>query len=143
MRALFDISILLALLDQDHMHHDVARAWWAAERRHGWASCPISQNGFVRIISQPAYRHPKLIADAVTILDSATQRPDHEFWPDDLSILDTVAIDHTRLLGPRQLTDIYLLALAVKHGGRLVTLDSGISVKSVREARPESLVVLK
>ncbi len=142
MRALFDISILLALLDQDHIHHERTRAWWATQRHHGWASCPLSQNGFVRIISQKAYQHPKPIIEAFGMLQHATTRPDHQFWPDDLSLLDTTLINHSRVLSPRHLTDIYLLALAVKHGGRLVTLDTGIALQAARGAKQHQLVIV-
>lgn len=142
MRALFDISVLLALLDQDHLRHEHARAWYAREREHGWASCPLSQNGFIRIMSQRSYSSTRTIGDALTILRAATIRAEHAFWPDDVSILDAGLIDHTRLLAPKQITDVYLLALAVKRGGRLVTLDTGISVQAVRGAQAEHLVVV-
>jgi uncharacterized protein len=142
MRALFDISILLALLDQDHIHHERARSWWARQRHHGWASCPLSQNGFVRIISQKTYARSKPIGEAFAMMQRATTRPDHQFWPDDLSLLDTTLIDHSRALSPRHLTDVYLLALAVKHGGRLVTLDTGIALSAARGAKKQQLVVV-
>jgi uncharacterized protein len=142
MRALFDVSILLALLDPDHIHHERARSWWGSQRQHGWASCPLSQNGFMRIISQKTYLRPKSIGEAVDMMQRATSRPDHLFWPDDLSLLDTAIVDHSRVLGPRQITDIYLLALAVKHGGRFATLDKGVSLSAVRGATAERLVKL-
>jgi uncharacterized protein len=142
MRALFDISILLALLDQDHIHHERARSWWASQRHHGWASCPLSQNGFIRIISQKAYTRPKPIGEAFGMMQHAITRPDHQFWPDDLSLLDTTLIDHSRVLSPRHLTDVYLLALAVKHGGRLVTLDTGIAHTAARGATKQHLVTV-
>jgi uncharacterized protein len=141
-RALFDISMLLALLDQDHLRHEHARAWYARERHHGWASCPLSQNGFLRIMSQRSYTGSRSIGDALMILRSATVRAEHEFWPDDVSILDAGLIDYERLLSPKKITDVYLLALAVKHGGRLVTLDTGISVQAVRGATAGQLVVV-
>ncbi len=140
MRALFDVNILLALLDQDHLRHDHARSWWASERRHGWASCPLTQNGFLRIVTQKSYLRPKGMADALAILTLATSRAEHVFWPDDVSVLNSTHVDHGRLLGPRQITDVYLLALAVQHGGRLVTLDRGISLAAVRGATAENLV---
>lgn len=76
------------------------------------------------------------------MLSRAVDRPDHEFWPDDISLRDAEQIDHSRLLGPRQITDIYLLALAVQHGGRFVTLDTSVSLAAVRGARAEQLVVV-
>ncbi len=142
MRALFDVNFLLALLDQEHLFHARARSWWATERQHGWASCPLSQNGFVRIISQRSYLPLRSTSDAIAMLARAIARPDHTFWHDSISLLDTGLIDHSRVLGPRQLTDIYLLALAVHNGGRLVTLDTSISPDAVKGARREHLVVV-
>jgi uncharacterized protein len=142
MRALLDISLLLALFDPKHVHHGRARMWWQQEKAHGWASCPLTQNGFLRISSQKTYANPVPLPDALALLRRWAVPPVHEFWPDDLSILDSAIIDHGHVLGPRQLTDIYLLALAVRHGGRLVTLDRGISLKSVKGAEAAQLVSL-
>lgn len=142
MRALFDVSTLLALFDPGHVMHRVAMTWWKSNRVHGWASCPISQNGFVRIISQRSYQRPVPLPDALATFQAQVARGGHEFWSDDVSILDAERVDHTRLLGPAQITDIYLLALAVRHNGRLVTLDRSIDKTSVRNARAENLVIL-
>lgn len=142
MRALLDVNILLALLDPDHLRHGDVRSWYAGAHGDGWASCPLSQNGFLRIISQRSYSRPLKIGDALVALRAATSRAEHEFWPDDFTVLDAAHVDHTRLLGPKQITDVYLLALAVKHGGQFVTLDSGISYRAARGGRPENLVVL-
>jgi uncharacterized protein len=142
MIALLDVNMLIALMDPKHVHHGRARLWWATEKDAGWASCPITQNGFLRVVTLGAYPNRFPLPDAMVMLRRATALPSHTFWPDDLSILDDAAIDHTRLLGPRQITDIYLLALAVRRGGRLVTLDAGISVGAVRGAEPQHLVTV-
>ncbi len=142
MRALFDVSMLLALFDPGHVMHRVAMAWWMSNRVHGWASCPLSENGFLRIISQRSYARPVPLPDALATFQAQVARGGHEFWPDDVSILDAERVDHTRLLGPAQITDIYLLALAVRHNGRLVTLDRSIDTTSVRNAAPANLVIL-
>ena len=128
MRALLDVNMLLALFDLKHLHHAKAKAWWDREQVSGWASCPISQNGFLRIVSQKSYSNPIALADAIGMLRGWTDRSDHIFLPDDFSVLDRSVIDHTHMLGPRQITDIYLLALAVKNNGRLVTLVTGIEI---------------
>ncbi len=111
-------------------------------KAHGWASCPITENGFLRISTQKAYSNPIVLADALELLRRWAKPPLHEFWPDDVSLFDAAAIDHSRVLGPRQLTDIYLLALATRHGGRFVTLDLGISLAAARGAKAENLVMV-
>lgn len=142
MRALLDVNVLIALLDQTHQHHERATAWLSAHGAKGWASCPLTQNGFVRIMSQPGYVRPVAMAQAIELLATACAGRWHTFWPDDVSLLDGIAVDRHRIHGPRQLTDIYLLALAVRHGGRLATFDDGIPVSAVRGARREHVVVI-
>jgi uncharacterized protein len=140
MRALLDISVLLALLDADHSGHQVAQAWLASEAVRGWASCAITQNGFVRVISQPAYPSPVPPAAAIRRLAQATASPLHEFWPCDLEIMDERIFDPERIHGPGQLTDAYLLALAASRGGRFVTFDRAMTRTHVRGAGPDHLV---
>ena len=142
MRALLDVNMLLALFDQAHTFHVRARTWWAANERHGWASSPLTQNGFLRIVSRPSYPRPVPLADALRLLAAWAIPPRHEFWSDEISMLDKEAIDHSRLLGAKQITDVSLLAIAVRHGGRLVTLDRGIPLAAVRGAMPDNLVQL-
>ena len=142
MRALLDVNVLLALFDPEHAHHASARSWWVAHRDDGWASCPLTQNGFVRILSNVRYPRPLAVGDAISVLQAQTSLPDHAFWPDEISLLDTAVFEHDRILGPKQLTDVYLLALAVKHGGRFATFDRGISVAAVRDAAEPNVVML-
>ncbi len=142
MRALLDVNVLIALLDQAHPHHDVASAWLKANVSHGWASCPITQNGCIRIMSQPTYpgaRPPGLIIER---LREALSHAAHTFWSDNASITDAHAIDSMRIHGARQITDTYLLALALQHGGRLVTFDSSIALAAVKGATAKHLVKL-
>lgn len=141
-RALLDINVLLALLDSDHVDHGRARSWLESNIRPGWASCAITQNGFVRIISQPRYPSPVPVAEAMSRLARATDGKHHAFWDCDLSLLDDHAIDRTRLHTPRQVTDVYLLALAVAHRGRFVTFDRSIPVSAVLRSPQDALVVL-
>jgi toxin-antitoxin system PIN domain toxin len=142
MRALLDVNVLLALLDADHVEHRTARAWLEREIGTGWASCAITENGFVRIVSQPRYPSPIPPAEAIRRLEVATSTGFHEFWSCDGSLLDGRRIDRTRVHGPRQVTDVYLLALAVARGGRFVTFDRGIPRSAVIGAGDEHLVVL-
>ena len=142
MRALLDVNVLLALLDADHVDHLTARAFVESEIRSGWASCAITQNGFVRVLSQPRYPSPVTAAEAADRLQLATRTDHHAFWPCEVSLLDDGTIDRTRLLGPRQVTDVYLLALAAHHGGRFVTFDAGVPLAAARRASAANLVVL-
>jgi toxin-antitoxin system PIN domain toxin len=130
------------LFDPLHVHHQIAQAWWSSAQRDGWASCPLTENGFVRILSSPGYAQRFAIADAVLALKRQIARSDHAFWPDDLSIADEKVVNHGRILGPKQITDVYLLALAVTNGGRLVSLDRSIALATVLRAEPHHLLVL-
>lgn len=141
-RALLDINVLLALLDSDHADHNRAHRWLDEEIAAGWASCAITENGFVRILSQPRYPSPVSPSQAITLLSRACDSRHHAFWPCDISVLDAPLVDRTRLHGPRQVTDAYLLALAVAHEGRFVTLDRGLPRTSVRGAAEDHLTVL-
>ena len=141
-RALLDVNVLLALLDADHVDHSRARRWLETEIDHGWASCAITQNGFVRIVSQPRYPSPIPPAQALDLLDHACATDHHRFWPCDVSVLDHTAVDRERVHGPRQVTDAYLLALAVQHRGRFVTFDGSIVRSAVPQATADHLVVL-
>jgi hypothetical protein len=139
---MLDVNVLLALFDQDHADHARARTWLESEIQHGWASCAITQNGFVRIISQHAYPSPVPPRDALELLAEATTTPHHDFWPCSVSLADPEAVDARHVRSSRQLTDIYLLALAVAHGGRLVTFDRSIPLAAARRATEHHLVVL-
>jgi toxin-antitoxin system PIN domain toxin len=141
-RALLDVKVLIALLDSDHASHVSAIDWFAAHAREGWASCPITQNGCVRIMSNSGYPNPLPVQAVVQRLAAACRQNIHEFWPDDVSLLDAKVVDSTCIHGPRQLTDIYLLALAVKHQGTLVTFDGGIPLAAVRKAAKQNLSIL-
>ena len=142
MRALFDVNVLIALFDPAHVNHDTSHRWLEVHAASGWATCPLTQNGCVRILSQPKYPNAVTTFDAVQRLKRATSQSTHEFWPDSISIADAGLVRADHLLGPRQLTDIYLLALAVRHGGRLVTFDRAIVTDAVVDAEPKHLVVL-
>jgi toxin-antitoxin system PIN domain toxin len=142
MQALLDVNVLIALLDSDHTSHGVAMEWFAEHAREGWASCPITQNGCLRIMSNTNYPNGLPVQAVIERLADACEEKVHEFWPDGVSLLDPEVIDRTRIHGPRQLTDIYLLALAVEHEARFVTFDGKIPLAAVRKAKPKNLVVL-
>lgn len=142
MRSLLDVNVLIALLDADHASHRAAMAWFSEHAGSGWASCPLTENGCVRIMSHPGYPNARSVVEVVERLRAATAHAAHEFWPDSQSLLDERLIDATRVHGPRQLTDVYLLALAVKKGGRLVTFDGSIALAAVKGAKRQHLVQL-
>lgn len=142
MRALLDVNVLIALLDADHVSHQSALHWFSTHATLGWASCAITQNGCLRIMSSPGYPNARPVHEVAARLRDATSQSVHEFWTDDVSILDQRLIDATRIHSQRQLTDTYLLALAVSHKGRLVTFDQSIALDTVTGASASHLVVL-
>ncbi len=142
MRSLLDINVLIALIDPDHVSHTVAKTWWVLNREQGWASCPLTQNGCVRIVSQPAYPNPQAATTVITLLAGTCADVFHEFWPDDASLLDHRQFHHAHIHGHRQITDLYLLGLAVRHSGRLVTFDGCIPLSAVHGATKLHMLVL-
>lgn len=142
MRALLDVNVLVALLDSEHAMYSRAVAWYSEHAALGWASCPITQNGCVRVMSQPTYPQRVSVKAVAERLQEAISTSDHAFWHDDISTLETEWVDSSRVLGPRQLTDVYLLALATKNDGRLVTFDRSITLAAVPKAEARHLQVL-
>ncbi len=141
-RALLDVDVLVALLDGGHLHHGLAMDWLEAHARGGWASCPLTQNGCIRILSQPAYPNVQPPALVAQRLAAAVAHRSHVFWPDDLSLLDAGRLTWERVLGPRHITDVYLLALAVRRGGTLVSFDRSIDLAAVPGAGKKHYTLL-
>lgn len=132
---LLDVNVLIALLDPVHNAHMRAHAWFADEVTD-WASCAITQNGYVRIVSQPNYPNASSSpAESMGLLSDLCTHGGHQYWSSDLSLLDSDAIDASRLLTSSQVTDTWLLALAVKHQGRLATFDKRLVTDAVRGGR--------
>lgn len=142
MRALLDVNVLLALQDGGHLHHERAMRWMEANWQQGWASCPLTQNGCLRLLSSANYPNAQTPGAVRARLAGAAAHPAHRFYPDDFSLLDDGVLAWTHVTGSRQLTDAYLLALAVRHSLRLVTFDRGIAIHAVPGARAEHLVTL-
>ncbi len=142
MAALLDVNVLIALLDAGHMHHASATQWLSQHLDEGWASCPITQNGCIRILSQSTYPNRAPAAEVATRLAEATGHPAHQFWPDAVSLLAPGFVNWSNLLTGRHITDTYLLALAVKNKGLFVTLDQGIPLAAVQGAQAQHLVLL-
>ncbi len=142
MRALLDVNVLIAIHDPDHVHHRLATEWLNRNIRSGWASCSLTQNGCLRIMAQPGYSNPQALPVLVQMLQRSTQSSTHAFWAEPVSILDRDRFEHAHIHSPRQLTDLYLLALAVAHRGRFVTFDQRIPLSAVRGATRKHLVTL-
>ena len=142
MRALLDVNILIALNDEGHIHHLTASRWLAQHMHLGWASCPLTQNGCLRIMSQPGYSSPKPLAHLIAMLQASTHTAYHTMWSEDISLLDDRVFHHARMHSHSQLPDLYLLALAVKNGGRLISFDQRIPLSAVRGARADHWVKL-
>ena len=127
--ALLDVNVLIALLWPAHEHHEAAHRWFASRRKAGWATCPLTEMAFVRVVSNPAFSADALApAEAVSLLGHNLRHPAHEFWPDDLSLVDALGSSAKHLQGHRQLTDAYLLGLASRRRGALASFDAGLRV---------------
>jgi toxin-antitoxin system PIN domain toxin len=138
--ALLDVSFLVALFSPRHIHHEVAHSWFADR---GWATCSVTVSGAIRVLSNAATgliaARPDEAARRLRLLCAHEQ---HEFWSDSVSLLDTKRFDLQFLTGRRQVTDVYLLGLAAKHRGSLVTFDSTIPLRAVKGATEGALVRL-
>jgi toxin-antitoxin system PIN domain toxin len=131
-RFLLDVNVLIALIDPAHVQHDRAHHWFVAKGHRAWATCPLTENGVLRIVGHPRYPSSPGSPAAVAELLSAFRRlPGHAFWPDDISLLDREHVNAARLLDSAHVTDGYLLALAQAHKGQLATFDQGIPTQSV------------
>ena len=129
---LLDVNVLVALADPAHVQHDTAHAWFEHEGAPAFATCPLTENGLLRIVGHPRYPSSPGTPSAVApTLAALRQLPGHHFWPDDISLMDSQRIHIQRLLSHGQVTDSYLLALAIAHGGQLATLDRRLVVDAV------------
>jgi toxin-antitoxin system PIN domain toxin len=141
--ALLDVNFLIALIDGDHQFHASAHQWFDLNRAGGWATCPLTENGCIRILSKPGYPFPGLTADRIReILTELTRLEGYRFWTDSVSILEP-GLFQLAGAGPRHLTDIYLLGLAVRQGGKLVTFDRSIRWQAVNGGTTDNLEVLR
>jgi toxin-antitoxin system PIN domain toxin len=133
---LLDVNVLIALIDPTHIGHGAAHQWFQGTNGAAWATCPITENAVIRIVGHPKYPNsagsPAAVAPIVARLRDL---PGHVFWADSLSLLASALVDPALLLTPGQVTDTYLLALAVSNGGHLVTFDRRLSTKAVEGGR--------
>jgi hypothetical protein len=127
---LLDVNVLIALIDETHTHHDMVVDWFVDIRHTGWATCPLVENGFIRIVGHPNYPGgPQSTYAARALLAKLCQSPGHQFWPDTISLLERT---HTsQLPASKHLTDYYLLMLAIKNEARFATLDQRIETRKI------------
>lgn len=141
---LLDVNVLVALFFADHVHHDIAHDWFADHRAHGWATCPLTENGLVRVAcQQPSDEVLVRPVDVIGHVERFCRDKHHHAWTDTVSLTDASLFAAEFIRGHKQVTDVYLLGLAKKMGGRLATFDRTIPVKAVRGATADSLHVIE
>ncbi len=133
--ALLDVNVLVSLFDPAHPNHEDAHRWFGRHRKQGWATCPITVNGCVRVLSSPAYPSVRASpAEVMAHLRTFCDSPEHEFWSGSANLLDDSLFRPQSIAAHNQITDVYLLGLAVQQKGRLVTFDRSIPLKAVAGA---------
>lgn len=131
---LLDFNVLIALIDPLHTQHE--RAHRFLRRTTRWATCPLTENAVLRIVGHPCYPNsPGSPAPVATIVAGLREHPRPQFWPDEISLLDPARVEVSRLPEAGQVTDSYLLALAVARGGRLATFDRHLVTDAVEGGR--------
>lgn len=141
--ALLDVNVLVALFEPDHVHHEIAHDWFAESRKLGWATCALTENGLIRLLTNPSSHSPALsIAEAVEALRRFRSSGHHHWWDTGVSLTDVRVFSPTALRGHRQVTDLYLAGLAHARGGKLATFDRGIPLAGIVGARPGLLEVI-
>ena len=141
--ALLDVNVLIALLYPLHIHYEEAHRWFGQNRKYGWATCPLTVNGCISILSGPAYPTEKQTpAEVARRLRNFCDATDHHFWPDSVSLLDEELFRPSLIAGHQKITDAYLLGLAVRNHGRLATFDRSIPLNAVHGARASHLAVI-
>ena len=131
---LLDVNVLIALVDPVHVQHEQAHEWFSRVGKKGFATCPITENGLLRIVGHPKYPNspgtPAIVLDSLVAIRALKG---HTFWPDDISLADQRYLDASRLSSHAQITDSYLLALARAHEGRLASMDRKLVVNAVKD----------
>ncbi|MCO6490857.1 MAG: PIN domain-containing protein [Phaeodactylibacter sp.] len=141
---LLDVNVLIALFNPRHVHHPIARKWFAEKTGDTWATCPITEAGLIRIMSNPSYGseydRPEQIVKHLEL--TKDKFSNHSFWPDSLPLSDNDIIDFSCVMSWKHLTDAYLLALAYKNEGKLATLDKGITANWLMDKKADVIEFL-
>lgn len=142
MTYLLDVNVLIALVDPAHVSHEAAHRWFGAEGAQSWATCPLTENGVLRILGNPKYPNsPGSPAAAAPILQQLRGLPGHTFWSDEISIVGSGIVEPQKIATPAQVTDVYLLALATSKGGKLATFDRRVAARAVRDGEKALAVI--
>ena len=136
------MNVLVALAWPNHVHHEVVRTWLEHNAHLGWATCPTTESGFVRISSNPVIPHAVTPPAALSMLGRLRDVDGHTFFTDDVSLVASPHVDTQRIASHRQVTDAHLLAIARRHDGRLATLDRGLRRTLARGEHDPSVVVI-
>lgn len=143
MVALIDVNVLIALFEPQHVHHEIAHDWFADQRLAGWATCPLTENGFVRVVTNRSFANPpNRPIDIAHKLAALRQSGQHHFWADTLTLTDERVFNASLIRGHKQVTDIYLLGLAKMAGGSFATFDRSIPLGAVKGATKANLQVI-
>ena len=139
---LLDVNMLVALLWGSHEDHKRVRTWFVGSSKVGWATCPFTQAGCVRILSNPAFsKNAPSLQQALELLSVNLNHPSHVFWPDDLTLIEAVRPMERLLVGHKQVTDAYLLGLAIRRKAKLITLDRSISALLAKDKQASLLTL--
>ena len=144
MTVLLDVNALIALVDSDHVGYEAMHRWYAAHGTGGWATCPLTENGMVRVLSQPSYasgqRTPSQAIGLLRVLKEAAGDA-YEFWADDVSLSDASLFEADYIIGAKQVADAYLLGLAARRGGKLVSFDRSLPWQAIRDGSRDLIEV--
>ena len=141
--ALLDVNVMVALFEPDHVHHELAHGWFADNRAAGWATCPVTETGLVRVLSNPRVREGGFaVSDVVDRLRRFRSDASHHWWDTGISLTDARLFQLGAIRGHRQVTDLHLAGLAHAKGGKLVTFDRSVVWSAVVGARPSLVEVI-
>ena len=141
--SLLDVNVLVALFDPAHPNHEDAHRWFGRNRKRGWATCPLTINGCVRVLSNPAYPTVEASpAEVISRLRTLCSSSDHEFWEDRISLLDEKLFRPRMIMGHQKITDVYLVGLVLRHKGKLATFDRSNPLRAAVGAEPKHLEIL-
>jgi len=140
---LFDVNLLIALMWPAHEDHDRAQQWFANNAHHGWATCPFTQAAFARILANPAFSSDAVSpAEAAALLASNLKHPNHQFWADEITLAQAIEPFSSRLTGHQQVTDAYLLGLAMHRKGKLATMDQAVAALLTSHSQKDNFLTL-